>query len=108
VIFHSAKATQSGLGVLNTTTYQYDGVNRLNQASVASHYTQNYNNDRYGNMACASGSNYCNTTITFDTATNHISTSNYQYDSAERVPQGLPLMLAQRPTTRASPGRAAS
>ena len=38
-------------------------------------------------MACAAGSNYCNTTITFDPATNHITTSGYSYDAAGNLLQ---------------------
>src|SRR5205807_2537978 len=52
-----------------------------------SNYNRTDNYDRYGNMACAAGSNYCNTTITFDPATNHITTSGYSYDAAGNLLQ---------------------
>jgi len=69
-----------GSGVNNTTNYAYDSLNRLQRTSMANHYSQTYNIDRYGNMVCSG--NYCNVTVAFDPATNRITTSGFTYDAA--------------------------
>jgi len=74
-----------GSGVNNTTTYTYDSLSRLTKSTMASHYTQNYNYDRYGNMVCSG--NYCNITVAFDPATNRITTLGFTYDAAGNLTQ---------------------
>jgi RHS repeat-associated protein len=64
-------------------TYTYDGVNRLKTAAGNSQsFTYNY--DAFGNMTCTNTGNLPCTPLglSFNTATNRISTSGYTYDAA--------------------------
>jgi YD repeat-containing protein len=54
----------------------------LQQTYMTNHYSQTYNIDRYGNVVCTTGSNYCNNSLTFSATTNRITTSGYTYDAA--------------------------
>ena len=76
----------------HTTSHTYDSLNRLAGAvaknlSLNTLWTQTYNDDRYGNMACAAGSSgVCNTAVSFPandgSTNNHITTTGYNYDAA--------------------------
>jgi len=72
--------------------YTYDALNRLGTgvATPVSPGTVNYNltysYDRFGNASCTGGTGLC-TSMSFNTATNRITNSNFSYDSAGNLLQ---------------------
>jgi RHS repeat-associated protein len=73
----------------HTATYTYDGVNRLSTAaatgSVAYNQTYTYTGDgstgQYGNLNCSPSGPGC-VALTYNTASNRITSSGYAYDAA--------------------------
>ncbi|MGD0733375.1 MAG: RHS repeat-associated core domain-containing protein [Terracidiphilus sp.] len=70
--------------VLNqSSTYGYDGFNRLTTFKVGSALNYSYGFDRWGNRWSQTPQNGgSSSSLSFNTATNQISTSGYSYDAA--------------------------
>lgn len=73
-------------GLTHTASYGYDTVNRLTGASATGNvvYSQAYSYDVYGNLSCTPAGPGC-VALSYNTATNQITTSGYSYDAAGNV-----------------------
>jgi RHS repeat-associated protein len=70
-------------GLNHKAAYSYDGVNRLISAAATgnSTYSQAFSYDAYGNLNCTPAGPGC-VALTYNTATNRITSSGYAYDAA--------------------------
>jgi RHS repeat-associated protein len=84
--------SQTMTALSQTQTYSYDHVNRLTQVSESSGWNQTYGYDPYGNRnyGYSSAPDYLPVQVpNISTGNNKIAATNYNYDAAGNLTQGL-------------------